>query len=68
MVKDKADLKKGDLVFFIRSYQTKNFITHTGICTGNNRFIHASTSKGVTITSLDDPWWSDKFIFGTRIF
>lgn len=68
MVKDKADLKKGDLVFFIRSYQTKNFITHAGICTGNNRFIHASTSKGVTITSLDDPWWSDKFIFGTRIF
>jgi len=68
MVKDKADLKKGDLVFFIRSYQSKNFITHAGICTGNNRFIHASTSKGVTITSLDDPWWSDKFIFGTRIF
>lgn len=63
-----GDLKKGDLVFFIRSYQTNNFITHSAICIGNNQFIHASTSKGVTITSLSDPWWSERFIFGTRIF
>ncbi|MBN2634108.1 MAG: C40 family peptidase [Bacteroidales bacterium] len=68
IIKNPANLKKGDLVFFIRSYQTKKFITHAGICTGNNHFIHASTSKGVTITSLSDPWWNEKFIFGTRIF
>ena len=34
------DLRKGDLVFFIRSYKTDNFITHSGICIGNNEFIH----------------------------
>lgn len=62
------ELKKGDLVFFIRSYRTHRFITHSGIYTGNHEFIHTSSSKGVTISSLDNPWWNEKFIFGTRIF
>jgi cell wall-associated NlpC family hydrolase len=61
------DLKKGDLVFFIRSYKTHYFITHSGIYTGNNEFIHTSSTVGVTITSLSDPWWQEKFIFGTRV-
>ncbi len=61
------DLRKGDLVFFIRSYRTDNFITHSGICIGNNEFIHTSTSNGVTITSLNDSWWRGKFIFGTKV-
>ncbi len=61
-------LSEGDLVFFIRTYQTRRLITHSGIYTGNNQFIHASSSRGVTITSLDDPWWKERFIFGTRIF
>jgi len=58
----------GDLVFFIRSYKTSHFITHSGIYIGNNEFIHTSSKNGVTITSLNDPWWNEKFIFGTRIF
>ncbi|MBW6501253.1 MAG: C40 family peptidase [Bacteroidales bacterium] len=62
------NLKRGDLVFFVRSYKTNRFITHSGIYLGNSRFIHASTTKGVTITSLSDPWWSGRFIFGTRLF
>jgi cell wall-associated NlpC family hydrolase len=61
-------LIKGDLVFFIRTYETDRFITHSGIYVGNNKFIHASSSKGVTITSLDDPWWNEKFVFATRVF
>jgi murein DD-endopeptidase / murein LD-carboxypeptidase len=62
------DLRRGDLVFFIRSYKTNRFITHSGIYTGNYKFIHTSSKKGVTITSINDPWWSKKFIFGTRVF
>jgi lipoprotein Spr len=62
------NLKKGDLVFFIRSYRTSYFITHSGIYIGDNKFIHTSSSNGVTITSLDDPWWNEKFIFATRVF
>lgn len=60
-------LSKGDLVFFIGTYNTNYLITHSGIYIGNNQFIHASTTKGVTITSMNDPWWSDKYIFATRI-
>ena len=60
-------LRKGDLVFFIRSYETNNLITHSGIYIGDNKFIHTSSKKGVTITSLKDPYWNEKFIFGTRI-
>jgi murein DD-endopeptidase / murein LD-carboxypeptidase len=62
------ELKKGDLVFFIRSYKTSYFITHSGIYIGDNKFIHASSKNGVTITSLNDPWWKERFIFGTRVF
>jgi len=61
------ELIKGDLVFFIRTYRTSDFITHSGIYIGNNKFIHTSSSNGVTITLLSDPWWKEKFIFGTRI-
>jgi cell wall-associated NlpC family hydrolase len=67
IINGKDELKKGDLVFFIRSYKTRHFITHSGIYIGNNKFIHTSSKDGVTITSLDDPWWNEKFIFGTRI-
>ena len=63
-----ADLRKGDMVFFIRSYKTSRFITHSGIFLGDNRFIHTSSSEGVTITSLDDPWWNERYLFGTRVF
>ncbi len=62
------ELMQGDLVFFVRSYKTSRFITHSGIYVGNSKFIHSSTKSGVTITSLYDPWWHEKFIFGTRVF
>ena len=62
------ELIKGDLVFFIRSYKTHGLITHSGIYLGDNNFIHTSSKNGVIITSLNDPWWKGKFIFGTRVF
>jgi len=68
VISKKEDLRAGDMVFFIRSYRTNHFITHSGIYLGNNEFIHTSSSDGVTITSLDDPWWNERYIFGTRVF
>lgn len=62
------NLKIGDLVFFTRSYKTNHFITHSGIYIGNNQFIHTSSKVGVTITSLSDTYWNEKFVFGTRVF
>jgi len=67
MITETDELTKGDLVFFTRSYKTHYFITHSGIYLGNNKFIHTSSKYGVTITSLSDAWWKEKFVFGTRI-
>lgn len=61
------ELKKGDLVFFVRTYETSHFITHSGIFAGSNKFIHASSKNGVIITSINDPWWNQRFVFGTRV-
>jgi cell wall-associated NlpC family hydrolase len=68
IITDKSDLKKGDLVFFTKSYNSPDYITHVGIYLGDNKFIHASTSKGVIETDLYNPWWSERFVFGTRVF
>jgi len=59
----KDDLKEGDLVFFkIHSRR----ISHVGIYLGNNRFAHAS-SRGVAISSLDDPYYKRYFYRGGRM-
>ena len=63
-----GQLRKGDLVFFINSYKTSKFITHSGIYLGNGNFIHVSSKNGVEITTLQQGYWKDKFVFGTRVF
>lgn len=49
----------GDLVFFSGTYRSG--ISHLGIYIGNNKFIHAGTSTGVTVTDLSNPYWSKHF-------
>lgn len=62
-------LERGDLVFFIKSYKTSKVITHSGFYMGEGMFIHTSASSGVIETDLrTSTYWSEKFIFGTRIF
>ncbi|HTF82006.1 MAG TPA: NlpC/P60 family protein, partial [Cytophagales bacterium] len=57
----------GDLVFYINSFKSSYLITHSGICLGHGKFIHASASCGVITTDLHAPYWKSRFIFGTRI-
>ena len=52
---DWAELKEGDLVFF--KTDGRRNISHVGIYLTNNKFAHASTSQGVTISDLADPYW-----------
>lgn len=60
----KKELSEGDFVFFsIRS----NKVDHVGIYLANNRFVHASTSKGVIISSLEHPYYAKHFKKGGRI-
>ncbi|MGP9767120.1 C40 family peptidase [Halomonas sp. AOP13-D3-9] len=50
---DRQELQAGDLVFF----QPPGRYNHVGIYVGNGYFLHASTSKGVIISSLDNSYW-----------
>jgi cell wall-associated NlpC family hydrolase len=58
------DLQEGDLVFFSAGGKS---ITHVGVYLQNNKFVHASTSGGVTITDLSDKYWNPKFRGGGRV-
>ncbi|MDW7692882.1 C40 family peptidase [Flammeovirgaceae bacterium SG7u.111] len=69
LVLDRSQLQKGDLVYFARTYNSKNMVTHAGIYLGDGKFIHASASKGVMISNLEDPYyWLPKYLFGKRVF
>lgn len=59
----------GDLIFF-RTNKNKNVINHVGIVVGTGsavRFIHASTSRGVIVSSLSERYWKDCFMGVRRV-
>lgn len=61
----KSNLIKGDLVFFKDTYRTG--VSHVGIYIGDNKFIHASSSNGVTITSLNSDYYVQHWLGAKRI-
>lgn len=67
---EKSELQRGDLVFFSHGGSK---ISHVGIVEsvspeGDIKFIHAATSRGVMISSLNtDKYWSPRFRFAKRI-
>ena len=54
----------GDLVFFS---EEGGKATHVGICLGGDRFVHSSTERGVTISSLDTPFFRERYVVTKRI-
>lgn len=60
---NKNNLKTGDLVFF----KTGAFTKHVGIYLEKNKFLHASLSKGVTISRLDNVYWRSKYWKSVRV-
>ena len=42
-------------------------INHVGIYMGNRQFIDAETTKGVTVSSLEDAYWRTRFVTAGRI-
>ena len=50
---NREDLSQGDLVLFKTSRRSR----HVGIYMGNGQFMHASTSNGVMISELNNPYW-----------
>lgn len=61
----RPDLEFGDLVFF--NTTRRSYPGHVGIYIGNDMFVHASSSLGVTISSLKSTYFDQRFIEGKRI-
>ena len=64
------DILKGDLLFFRTSKSSKR-INHVGLVTqakdGEVYFIHATTSKGVLTSNLNERYWSRAYVTARRI-
>jgi len=59
-----TELQEGDLVFF----NTRGSgVSHVGVYLGNNRFIHASVSRGVMVSGLFEPYYVQRFVGAGRI-
>lgn len=61
---DREELRPGDLVFFRNA---KNRINHVGIFIGNNTFVHASLSKGITRDTLSEDYYDKRYATAVRI-
>lgn len=59
----RAELREGDLVFFKIGRGRR----HAGIYIGNGRFAHASYSKGVTISALNNSYWKRHYWQSRRL-
>lgn len=59
---NRSQLQYGDLVFF----KTSKKVRHVGVYVGNQEFVHASTSKGVMKSRLDNPYWKKTYIASRR--
>ncbi|MBD7971170.1 C40 family peptidase [Paenibacillus gallinarum] len=60
----RSDIRTGDLVFFNTSGKG---VSHVGIFVGDGKFAHASSSKGVTISKLDENYYAKRYVGAKRI-
>ncbi len=59
----KSQLQPGDFVLF----RPHSYPRHIGIYVGNNKFVHASSSKGIMMSDLDNPYWKKHYKMSRRI-
>jgi len=60
---DRSELRPGDLVFF----RINNRTQHVGIYLEEDKFLHASTSRGVMISSMTHPYWQSRYWKSVRV-
>jgi cell wall-associated NlpC family hydrolase len=65
------ELKKGDLMFFATG-RDRNKINHVALVVevtpAEVRFVHATVSQGVTVSSLNEAYWLRKYRSSGRLF
>ncbi|MEO7922276.1 MAG: C40 family peptidase [Chitinophagaceae bacterium] len=59
-----TELQEGDLVFFNTNGRG---VSHVGVYLGNNKFIHASVSRGVMVSGIFEPYYLKRYIGAGRI-
>ncbi|MBP1638742.1 MAG: hypothetical protein H6Q17_325 [Bacteroidetes bacterium] len=64
---DKGRLREGDLVFFSTGNKARAYVNHVGIYLKENKFLHASTSRGVIVSDLDEPYYLKAWVCGGRV-
>lgn len=68
---DRKDIRTGDLIFFTSPRSGRN-VGHVGICvssnpeTGEIKFIHASTRRGITVNEVSGNY-ARRFLFARRV-
>jgi cell wall-associated NlpC family hydrolase len=65
-VTNQANLREGDLVFFHTTKNSKH-PSHVGLYLKNRKFAHASSSRGVTVSSLDESYYRSRWISGGAV-
>lgn len=59
----RTELTEGDLLFF----NTTGGVSHVGVYLQNNKFVHASSSGGVMISDMFEPYWVKRLISVGRV-
>lgn len=60
-----SNLRSGDLVFF-QTYAPG--ASHVGIYVGDGKFIHASSSKGISVAEVFTGYWGARYLGAGRVF
>ncbi|MCK9282087.1 MAG: C40 family peptidase [Melioribacteraceae bacterium] len=64
-ISSKDELQFGDLVFF--NTRRRSNPGHVGIYLGDNQFVHASRTLGVTVSSLDETYYKKRYTGARRV-
>jgi probable lipoprotein NlpC len=59
----RSELQPGDLVFF----KTGMNVRHVGMMVDGMKFLHASSSRGVLLSRIDNPYWQRHYWQSRRI-